>query len=257
MGEKFIKIDSRIGERNINRYGTEMVIIIYNHARDIYVQFQDEHKFIKHTSYYQFKKGGVSNPYDKTVYGIGYFGVGNYNGSDYPKIYDTWHNMMQRCYSEEYNKKFPTYKNCSVDSLFHNFQNFAVWYEDNYYEIEGQIMCLDKDILVKGNKVYSPETCVFVPMSINSLFLKNDSSRGDSPIGVYYSTLNQKYCASCNIGDQGKSVYLGYYDDYMEAFYAYKKFKEDHIKKIANKFKNQIPKKLYIAMLNYSIEIDD
>lgn len=256
MGEKFIKMDSRVGERNVNKYGTEMIIIIYNHARDIYVQFQDEYKFIRHTSYYSFKNGGVSNPYDKSVYGVGYFGVGKYNGLEYPKIYDAWHNMMQRCYSEEYTKRFPTYKDCVVDPIFHDFQNFAAWYEDNYYEVENQTMCLDKDILFKGNKVYSPETCIFVPMTINSLFLKNDASRGDLPIGVHYSKTNKSYVVSCENNNR-KPVFLGYYNDPIEAFYVYKEYKETYIKKVADKYKGKIPERLYAAMYNYTVEIDD
>lgn len=80
--------------------------------------------------------------------------------------------MLERCYSARYQERKPTYKGCSVCDEWLNYQNFAKWYDDNYYEIKGEIMCLDKDILVKGNKIYSPENCVFVPNYINVLFAR-------------------------------------------------------------------------------------
>lgn len=108
--------------------------------------------------------------YDKSAYGVGYIGEGAYKISFkrvfYPH-YIYWRTMMKRCYSDHFHTQFPTYKDCSVVKDWHNFQNFAKWYDENYYEIGEEMMHLDKDILVKGNKVYSPETCVFVPQSIN------------------------------------------------------------------------------------------
>ena len=76
---------------------------------------------------------------------------------------------------------------CSVYEGWHNFQNFAKWYEDNYYEIEEEQMHLDKDILVKGNKVYSPDTCVFVPETINGLFVKSNAITFFTRITSFYS----------------------------------------------------------------------
>ena len=92
--------------------------------------------------------------------------------------------MLTRCYSDKYKKKKPTYEDCKVYEELLNFQNFAKWDSENYYEIEGETMCLDKDILVKHNKIYSPETCVYVPNTINVLFTKSDKIRGNTPIGV-------------------------------------------------------------------------
>ena len=85
--------------------------------------------------------------------------------------------MLERCYDTEHSYKFPTYENCIVCDEWLNYQNFARWFDINYYEIEGEVMCLDKDILFKGNKIYSPKTCIFVPRGINNLFTKNDKCR--------------------------------------------------------------------------------
>ena len=164
--------------------------------------------------------------------------------------------MIERCYSDDIHNKRPTYKECTICNEWLYYSSFKKWYNENYYEIENEKICLDKDILYKGNKIYSPETCVFVPNDINTLFTKHDSKRGDYPIGVTYLNKNNKYRARCKYG-KGESIYLGSFDTPEEAFYEYKEFKEKVIKNIAEKYKNKIPKKLYDAMYRYEVEITD
>ena len=120
-------------------------------------------------------------------------------------------------------------------------------------------MALDKDVLVKGNKTYSPNTCVFVPQNINVLFTKCNKARGKYPIGVSFYKDRNKYQAHCKIFSNGKSKQknLGYYNNIDDAFYAYKQFKEDYIKQVADEYKDNIPNKLYEAMYNYKVEITD
>ena len=167
--------------------------------------------------------------------------------------------MLKRCYSGEYQKKEPTYKDCTVCKEWLNYSNFKKWYDDNYYEIDGEQMALDKDILVKGNKIYSPETCVFVPQNINNLFIKSNKIRGKYPIGVTFNKNKNKYQAYCSMLINGKSQQktLGYYNNIEEAFNAYKQFKEADIKQMADYYKENIPDKLYEAMYNYKVEITD
>jgi hypothetical protein len=116
-------------------------------------------------------------------------------------------------------------------------------------------MCLDKDILFKGNKIYSPETCVFVPSDINILFTKTNAKRGDFPIGVTYNKKVGKYQSRCNVNS--KLIHIDFFNTPEEAFFAYKIFKEKLIKHIANKYKDKIPNNLYEAMLRYEVEITD
>ena len=122
-------------------------------------------------------------------------------------------------------------------------------------------MCLDKDILNKGNKIYSPDNCIFVPNNINILFVKRDKSRGDYPIGVHYNKYAKKFQAQCSIynykENKTKRKHLGYYNTTEKAFKVYKEFKEQNIKDIADYYKEQIPQKLYNAMYEYEVEIDD
>ena len=241
-----------------------MVITGYRKALDIDVYFPKYDWTAKNIQYSKFKKGSVVCPYEKRVYGVGYIGEGKYktyeNGKD-TKCYKVWNSMLERCYSDKFHKRSPTYINCEVFNEWLNFQNFAEWYAKNYYEVEGERMALDKDILVKGNKIYSPENCIFVPQTINNLFTKGDKSRGHYPIGVHYHKQLEKFMAYCSIYDyeenKTKQKHLGYYNTPQKAFETYKQFKEKYIKEVADHYKNLIPKKLYQAMYEYKVEITD
>lgn len=77
--------------------------------------------------------------------------------------------MMNRCYGDKHKYSQYSYKGCTVCEEWHNYQNFAKWYEDNYYNCEEELE-LDKDIIIYGNKLYSPETCLFVPKLVNTSY---------------------------------------------------------------------------------------
>lgn len=251
------KID-RTGEERYNKFGSKMIITKYNNAHDMDVYFPEYKYTINHVQYSNFKNGYTKCPYEKRTFGIGYLGEGIYKPRENGKItkcYNTWVNMLQRCYDDNFKKREPTYKGCEVCEEWLNFQTFAEWYNDNYYEIPGEVMSLDKDILVKGNKIYSSETCVFVSNEINTLFVKCNNSRGTLPIGVYYHKKNGKYISQCNFGDGQKN--LGSFDNPQEAFQIYKEYKEKYIKEVANEYKDLIPIKLYNALINYQVEIND
>ena len=100
----------------------------------------------------------------RKTFGVGVTGQGEYShlvrkiNGKHTKVYSVWHDMLGRCYNKKYQEKKPTYIGCTVCEEWHNFQNFAKWYEENYYEVNNEEMALDKDILIKGNKIYSPQT---------------------------------------------------------------------------------------------------
>ena len=163
--------------------------------------------------------------------------------------------MIRRCYSKGIQYTTTSYSNCTVCEEWHNFQNFAEWYNNNIWNDE--FCFLDKDILIKGNKLYSPNTCIFVDNRINCLFVKSDKKRGKYPIGVI--KVKEKYIAKCRDG-YGNSINLGYFDSETVAFNAYKVEKENVIKKVADDYSRKYPKfpqKLYEAMYNYEVEITD
>lgn len=165
--------------------------------------------------------------------------------------------MIQRCYSKKFQAKHPAYIGCSVCDEWKNYQNFAEWCISNYYEIQNEKMQLDKDILIKGNKIYSPDTCVFVPQRINKLFIKSNKSRGEHPIGVSYDKNRNKFTSQCSKQYLNNIGYLGSFETELEAFNVYKEFKENYIKQVADEYKDKIPKKLYYAMYNWKVEITD
>jgi len=178
---------------------------------------------------------------------IGIHGNGDYKA--HTPCYETWRNMLARCYNDTIQKKKPYYIGCTVSEEWHNFQIFAKWYYDNYKEN----YCLDKDILVKGNKVYSPETCCFVPNDINVVFTLSNTSRGLYPVGVY----KRGNSFRSRISIEGKQTSIGTYKTIELAFAAYKVTKENYIKQLANKYKDTITEQCYNALINWVIEITD
>lgn len=253
------KEKSRIGEIRIMNCGEKCEIVEYNGVRDVTVKFLKTGELVKST-YNEFKKGSIKSHFTPTVYGVGIVGLERTkeNGKQL-KSYETWSGMLRRCYDEMYKGKHPTYKDCSVCEEWLYYSNFKQWYSKNYYEVDNEKMCLDKDILFKGNKVYSPDMCMFVPHNINSLFTKSDAKRNDLPIGVTW--YKNKYKASCNIFDLktniSKSKHLGYHNTPEEAFSVYKIVKEENVKLVADYYREQIPKRLYDTMYSYEVHIDD
>ena len=266
------KID-RTGETSLSNEGCVVKIVEYNDANNIIVEFQDGYKYRVHTNYQAFKKGNCKNPFYPSVFGHGYLGVDK-NGN-VPKIselkdgkwigtweYNKWLGMLQRCFDNKLKEKRPTYKDvtcCNRWLCFANFLEDLEVLKQEYNWSKDEKLTLDKDILHKGNKIYSLENCVLVPDWINLLFVKNDTKRGDCPIGVSYNKQRKKYEARCRIN--GKKIGLGLYSTIKEAFNAYKQAKENEIKKIANDcvLKGYITQesRLYKAMINYQVKITD
>lgn len=249
---------NRVGEVSYTRYGTKATIVEYVNNKKVLVEFDDEHKYRYYVSYINFKNGSISNPYDKSVLNIGYIGEKTYDkfDSNIKHIYGIWTKILTRCYATENNTRATSYKNCEVCEEWKCFNNFLKWYLDNQYKCDEQL-CVDKDILVHNNRIYSPEYCLLVPERINLLFIKSLSLRGTLPIGVsYYWFNNDKYLASMKTGNR-KNLHIGIYNTVNEAFEAYKKFKENYIKKIADEYKDIIPNKIYDILYNYQVLITD
>lgn len=134
-------------------------------------------------------------------------------------FYRAWSNMLKRCYSERLQAKYPTYIGCMVCEEWHSFMTFRSW----MIQQDWQGKDLDKDLLIAGNKIYSPETCIFVSSQINSLLNDHGAARGEFPIGVDWYVRDQKFRAQCRIN--GKQKYLGYFTDPYAAHRAWQQFK--------------------------------
>ena len=251
----------RLYSEKYNKQGCLMKIIAYNGVRKTTIQFQDQYKYTTTTFYKHFVNGDIVNPYFPCVLGIGMPGAKyptKVNGKN-TREYRAWYNMLLRCYDKRIHKKEPTYVPCECCEEWLLFENFYEWLhsQENFNTINKIEWALDKDILIKGNKIYSPETCCLVPQTVNNLFVKSNAARGKYPIGVSYYKSISKYACQCH--DSGENVYLGVYNNPEEAFNVYKQFKEKVIKRIAKEEYNKgnIIKQCYDAMMNYEVEITD
>ncbi|HCT1656977.1 TPA: hypothetical protein OTP48_003766, partial [Acinetobacter baumannii] len=173
------------------------------------------------------------------------------------KEYYLWSGVIQRCYSETFQKRQPAYKGvtCSEDWLtLSNFEK-DIQGKANFDKCLNERWQLDKDILFKGNKHYSNETTCFVPPAINLLFCKSDSARGDYPIGVTFNKWKGKFQAQLKVNGHNKMCQK--FDNAMDAFYWYKNEKEKEIKRVANLYKDQLDSKVYHTLINYEVELTD
>lgn len=170
----------------------------------------------------------------KRVYGVGI------NDADYMTqykdvkcpYYKRWVGMLQRCYSLVFHKKHPTYLNCEVCEEWLMFSSFKAWMQAQNWR--GKV--LDKDIIAPGNRVYCPDTCVFIPNALNTSLTSSDHIRGKYAQGVCWSKRDKKFIAECSV--KGRSVRLGYFNTEKEASTVYRKFKGDLITKTANRQKD-------------------
>ena len=231
-------------------------ILKCNGAKDVEIRFlKTGYETTVHLG--SIRNGKVKDRYVPSVYGVGTV------GNKYPikvndvqtKEYGLWKSMLRRCYSDNFKKKNPTYIDCEVSDKFKSYEYFYEWCNKQIgFGVDG--FEIDKDLLIKGNKIYSESTCVFIPREINQVLVKRTASRGEHLIGVCWSKTNKAFVA--HVGkSKGKQEHLGYFKTEIEAFNAYKKAKELYIKEVANKWKYKIDERAYNALMNYEVEIDD
>ena len=236
------------------RFG-DMVITEYFSRSEVTIKFINTGN-IRKARLSDIKRGEVRDNEFKPVNKVGIMDIPNtlIRGVKHPRVYHIWNNMLQRCYNENLRSKHTTYSDCEVSDDFKYYSKFKEWAEKQVgYTKEG--WALDKDILVKGNKVYSAETCCFVPQEINSLIISANAARGELPVGVYYEKDTCKLKVRVSI--DGKLKHIGRYTCKLEAFNAYKQAKENHIKKVAEKWREQIDPRVYDALMAWEINIDD
>ncbi len=230
----------RVGEKFITKENYEIIIIEYFNNENCTISFLNGIKLYK-KQYVDIKKGSIKNPYHPSVCGVGYLGIGKYKYKSYSNFRNVWVNMIRRCYDVKTQEKQPTYKDVTVCEEWHNFQNFAEWFEENY--VEGFV--LDKDIICKDCKIYSPETCLVVPKEINNIFVSGVNKT--YPKGVF--KIGNRFGAQININGVVKN--LGCYDSIDEASNCFILAKNNHIKNTAEKWKPLINDKIYNYMVEY------
>lgn len=187
------------------------------------------------------------------TYGIAYNSKGKHKTKRNRRLtsaYSAWRPMIQRCYDPKEHIVKPLYIDCIVADEWHDFQNFADWFYSHPHNANGYE--LDKDLLVKGNKLYSPDTCCLVPHELNVLLLDRRSDRGEYPQGVDRKKSELKYRARLNV--DGKSIHLGYFNCPNEAHQAYKKAKEAYVKEKALEWQDRIADNVFQALMKWTLD---
>ena len=242
-----------IGKVFPTKCGVDCVIIDYVGWDNITVKFLDEFGMEVKVYHSNLQRGAVRNVYAKTVYGVGCLGEERFSDLSYEvrtKIRKLWQGVLERGHSDRHKEENPSYKDVYVCEEWHNLQNFTEWViEQEYFDVGYH---LDKDILIKGNKVYSPDTCCFVPSQINSLFTDRARDRGDYPIGVYYRKKDSLYIVT--LSKEGKQGHVSCHKSLEDAVASYKRVKESQVKAMALKWKSKISNSVFDAMMRWTVE---
>lgn len=241
----------KVGDKFTNNQGCEAVVIIYRGAYNIRVKFLDKHGAVGTFNSSNLRRGVFKNPFYPSAFGKGYLGSGRHETSFDGKksaTYVKWISMLARCYAPKTNGANSSYENCSVCDEWLNYQNFAEWYEGN----KPNAFCveLDKDLLNRGNKIYSPENCQLIPREINLLISIDYKKSSGLPTGV--KRVQKKYAARARSGD-GDSVWLGTFNTPEEAHAAYVTAKEAYVKEVAQKWKGKIDPRVYDALMRWRV----
>lgn len=253
----------RLGQIGITKQGDKMKIIAYNLYSDIWVELLYSPVSYVHTSYGNFLRGSVRNVYRVTSGYHGYFGLGPYSSTTIDKngksietkAYQMWSGIHKR--AEDYENRRPAYKDVTVDRCWWDYQKFHEWFDENYYEIKGEVMSLDKDILIPGNKIYGPDKCLIVPLRINDLFTcpHQKDKKGNLPPGISIreNPSSITYRVTLNYFDDNgnKKLLQKVFKTMDEAKKFYREMKICFIEKVALDYKDKLPKHVYDAIIKY------
>jgi|GEM_PF-772042 len=225
---------NKVGEiHESNSYG-KVEIIEQISAKNMKIRFLEDGTTLDNQQYGRIVRGQVKNSYKRIYYGVGYIGVGKYNSSD-KEAYKKWQNMLQRCYDKEYHIKHPSYKKAVICDEWCNFQIFAEWFKERY---DPQIMrgwALDKDLFSGDIKIYSPDTCCFIPQIINSLLIHIHTTPKVTDIkGRYYTKIHKR----------AKVLRFSVFDEKGEAISQYKDEKRKYAVEILSQYSSLLPDKV-------------
>lgn len=187
----------------------------------------------------------------KLFYGIGCNSMPSHETSAkgrYAIAYQTWKDMMKRCYCPKFQEKHPTYIGCTVADEWHDFQVFAEWFENHEYSDCG--FHLDKDLLT-SSKVYGSHSCCLIPQELNKVILFKRSNKGGFPHGVSFEKESCSYKAQLSVN--GKRLTLGRFKCPSEAYQSYKTAKERHVRNKALEWANRIDWNVFVALMEWRL----
>lgn len=245
----------KVGDVLTSNEGSDYTVISQINGYTFVIRFNDSHWYIRSASRSNIKAGTIKNPYRVNTYGVGFLGAGRFtardsaDGSKMSYEYRTWRNMLRRVYAPDTKRDKVTYAGCSVHSDWLNFQNFAMWLSSNKVDKTG--FHLDKDLLLRGNKEYSPDKCSLVPQQINKIFNNTSNNNGQHLVGVRKNEGGNNY--SSVITKYAYQACIGNFKTEQEAHHAYVVAKEAYVKEVANKWRGRIDERVYEALMNWTV----
>ena len=243
------KVKEKVGDYFQTQTSGVCQLVHYKDSYNVTVKFEDGS--LVTTSLVSVRTGKVKNLNQPKIHKVGFFGVGPHKArltgeKNVTKEYAVWASMMQRCYDMKFQEKRPTYKGCSVDPQWHNFQEFAEWCQwQKGFGLKGWE--LDKDILGEGN-LYSPETCCFVPTEINSFNGFKGAVRGLTEVS------KTKYTVSLTL--RGCRTYLGTYSSYEDAAKVSKTYQQEQVKYLIDKYLDDLCIDTVLKLYTYTYTED-
>ena len=169
------------------------------------------------------------------------------------KEYDQWNQMRQRC-REGYQLKFPTYAGCHLAPEWESYDNWLEWAKQQkgflQFDEQGRIYHIDKDLLVKGNRAYAPDQCVFVPQHLNAFLNSHSRARGKLPQGLCQHSKNH---VRVYISINGKQESLGLFTNPDEAYRVYAEAKQAYAKLLAERYDGLVDSRVISALLNFKL----
>lgn len=237
-----------------NKYG-DFTILEYNATNDVKIKFL-ETGFVYTVFMSQVHSGCVKDYMTPLIVGKGIIGAKLTIDEQKHKAYKNWVRILTRCYNENQRHRQPSYSGCTMSEFFITYTNFRDWYvkQKNW---DNPDFVLDKDLLSpKDNKMYSEETCVFIPKEINGLLTTTKAKRGDLPIGVS-KPKKGRTGFRVSVCKNNKDIELGAFNNVEEAFLVYKAAREGYLKEKANQWKDDLDVRAYDALMNYQVEITD
>lgn len=213
-------IDFSVGDVITSKSCGDFIVTENKSSRDVSVKFVNTGTEIRGLQRGNVIRGAVHDHMYPSVEGVGFIGKPKSEVCSRSVCYDRWKKMIVRCYSENYHSTRESYKDCTVCDEWLNYSNFEVWFNDNY--VTGYD--LDKDLLVQGNRIYSPDTCSFVPPQLNTWIV--EKNKGDCEMGVSRRRhkRTKEFNGLFNVAFGGK--YLGRFNDKLVAEDRYREFKK-------------------------------
>ena len=231
-----------LGLEFTNKHGHRCFIIDYKDAHNVTVMFYDTMS-ISTMEYGNLKKGSFLDRYKPSLYGVGYLGKSGRTEQN-KMAYRAWNHILSRCYNPEVQKKQPYYYDCSVDPRWHCFAVFEEWFiqqEQRHFKEDygvGRRWSIDKDILVRGNKIYSPETCCLLPAEINkTLITQGYVSRWREKDGKFTFRVFEKI--------------VGYEDHYLEKADNVVDARNERVRSLIDKYRGDLTDESIEALNNY------